>query len=68
MTRKESYASITSIGDEAAFYSSGTSTHIWIARYSNAFIRVIVWDGGNGKEVGETTINKIIEKVEKVKR
>jgi len=57
--KNEDYTSITSIGDESAFYSSGTSTHVWIVRYSNAFIKVITWDGQN---TGRTIAEKIVEK------
>lgn len=55
---KNKNASISGIGDDAAFYSSG-STHIWVVRASNAFIRVITWDGKDtGREVTELIVEK----------
>lgn len=57
-----SNASITSIGDGVAFYSSGTSTHVWIVRSSNAFIRVITW---NEEDIGRIIVERVLEKVRK---
>lgn len=55
---KNKNASVSGIGDDAAFYSSG-STHIWVVRASNAFIRVITWDGKDtGREVTELIVEK----------
>ena len=59
--KNKGYVSITSIGDEAAFYS-GVSAHDWICRYSNAFVRVITYDGQN---TGKVILEKIVSKVKK---
>ena len=61
MKNKTNGTSISGIGDEAAISSTET-THIWLVRSSNAYIKVIVWDG---KETGRIIAEKIMEKAEK---
>jgi|GEM_PF-3597013 hypothetical protein len=50
------------IGDETVFHSTD-STHIWLSRVSNAFVRVIVWNGEAGRETGMRIISKIAGKI-----
>lgn len=67
MKNKTKGTSISGIGDEAAIYSTETeTTHIWLVRTSNAYIKVIVWDGKEtGKETGRIIAEKIVEKATK---
>lgn len=47
------------IGDETVFRSTETS-YIWLSRTSNAFIRIISWDG---EDIGKIIVERILERV-----
>ena len=53
---------ISWFGNEMVFYYSTETAHVWLARSSNAFVRVITWDK---KDFGGAIAEKIIRKVRK---